>query len=197
MTANEPRRRDIIHLVTIGTAIAGVGALGWAIGKGSGGPAGARIEPSLIDISDLAEGQQIKILVGTSPVFIRHRTAAEISAAQAVDISDLYDPQTDAERLRPQVDGRFDPSILVLIGACTHAGCVPVEEAGDFEGWFCPCHSSHFDTSGRVRKGPAAFNMKIPNYSWVDETTLSFPHPMRPFSDADADALRCPDTNHA
>ena len=99
------------------------------------------------------------------PVFVRHRTKAEIEEAAAVELSDLPDPQTDADRT-PR------PEILVLLGVCTHLGCVPLNDKGDYNGWFCPCHGSHYDTSGRIRKGPAPTNMEIPKYEFVNSNTI-------------------------
>ena len=91
------------------------------------------------------------------PVFIRHRTAAEIAEAEAVPLSDLKDPETDAQRVER-------PEWLIMVGICTHLGCIPLGERGDFDGWFCPCHGSHYDTSGRIRKGPAPKNLLVPDY---------------------------------
>jgi ubiquinol-cytochrome c reductase iron-sulfur subunit len=104
------------------------------------------------------------------PVFIRHRTAEEISEADAVPLSDLRDPQTDAERATK-------PEWLVIVGVCTHLGCVPLgtaatEARGDYGGWFCPCHGSHYDTAGRIRKGPAPENLHIPVASFVSDTVV-------------------------
>ena len=90
------------------------------------------------------------------PVFIRHRTADEIEEANQVDIKTLRDPQNDADRVKK-------PEWLIMLGICTHLGCVPIGEAGDFGGWFCPCHGSHYDISGRIRKGPAPLNLKFQN----------------------------------
>ena len=106
------------------------------------------------------------------PVFVRHRTPKEIAEAEGVDISDCPDPQTDDERLRPTPEGKLDPRYLVMVGVCTHFGCIPVGEAGDFDGWYCPCHGSHYDTSGRIRKGPAPKNMVIPDYTYISDTVI-------------------------
>ena len=100
------------------------------------------------------------------PVFIRHRTADEIKDAESVDIKKLRDPQADSDRVQK-------PEWLIMLGVCTHLGCVPIGEAGDFGGWFCPCHGSHYDVSGRVRKGPAPLNLEVPVYSFpTDETVV-------------------------
>lgn len=100
------------------------------------------------------------------PVFIRHRTADEIKEAESVDISKLRDPQTDSDRVQR-------PEWLIMLGVCTHLGCVPIGESGDFGGWFCPCHGSHYDVSGRARKGPAPLNLAIPQYTFpTDESVV-------------------------
>ena len=101
------------------------------------------------------------------PVFIRNRTDEEVEAANAVPLDQLRDPQTDAERTKPGHE-----NLLVQVGICTHLGCVPLPEAGDYDGWFCPCHGSHYDTSGRIRRGPAPTNLEIPPYEFLDETRI-------------------------
>lgn len=118
----------------------------------------AKVEVSLAAIP---EGKNVVVKWQGKPVFIRHRTAHEIQEANQVDVSSLRDPQTDADRVK-------DPQWLVMLGICTHLGCVPIGEAGDFGGWFCPCHGSHYDISGRIRKGPAPLNLEIPRYEFED-----------------------------
>ncbi|GAA6005358.1 hypothetical protein JCM11491_002670 [Sporobolomyces phaffii] len=98
------------------------------------------------------------------PVFIRHRTSAEIDEANQVDVKSLRDPQTDADRVKK-------PEWLIMLGVCTHLGCVPIGEAGDYGGWFCPCHGSHYDISGRARRGPAPLNLEIPEYEFENDET--------------------------
>ncbi|KAI8844252.1 ubiquinol-cytochrome c reductase iron-sulfur subunit, partial [Chytridium lagenaria] len=115
-----------------------------------------------VDTASIPEGKNLVIKWRGKPVFIRHRTAEEISEAQQVNLSDLRHPETDADRVQ-------DPSWLVMIGVCTHLGCVPMGEAGEYNGWFCPCHGSHYDISGRIRKGPAPLNLEIPPYQLVDD----------------------------
>lgn len=166
-------KRDFIFLATGAVAAAGAAAVGWPLvaqmGKAADTLAAGSIE---IDLSKIAEGQQLKMLWRGKPIFVRHRTAEEIAKAEAVEMADLKDPQTDAERLVAGASGEVDPKYLVMIGVCTHFGCVPVGEAGDFDGWYCPCHASHYDTSGRIRKGPAPANMVIPPYSFVSENVI-------------------------
>jgi ubiquinol-cytochrome c reductase iron-sulfur subunit len=118
-----------------------------------------------IKLGAIPEGKNVIVKWQGKPVFIRHRTAEEIEEANEVNIRSLRDPQTDAERV-------IKPEWLVMLGICTHLGCVPIGEAGDYGGWFCPCHGSHYDISGRIRKGPAPLNLEIPAYSFTDDETL-------------------------
>jgi len=117
------------------------------------------------DTSAIAEGTTLTVKWRGKPVFIRHRTAAEIATEESVPLSVLTDPQADADR-------RQDPKWLVVLGICTHLGCVPISGAGDFGGWFCPCHGSHYDASGRIRKGPAPANLEIPPYAFEGEKLI-------------------------
>jgi len=118
-----------------------------------------------VDISKLEAGNCMIVKWRGKPVFIRARTEEEIEAATSVSMGELRDPQPDEERVQKA-------ETLVCLGVCTHLGCVPINGAGDFGGWFCPCHGSHYDTSGRIRKGPAPLNLEIPPYSFVDDTKL-------------------------
>ncbi|KAG7194440.1 hsp70 nucleotide exchange factor fes1 [Scheffersomyces spartinae] len=118
-----------------------------------------------VKLSAIPEGKNVVVKWQGKPVFIRHRTPEEIEEANDVDISSLRDPQTDSARV-------LKPEWLVMLGICTHLGCVPIGEAGDFGGWFCPCHGSHYDISGRIRRGPAPLNLEIPQYEFSDEETL-------------------------
>ena len=166
-------KRDFIFIATGAAAAAGAAAFAWPLfaqmGKAADTLAAGSVE---IDLSKVAEGQQLKVLWRGVPIFVRHRTAKEIAEAEGVDISDCPDPQTDDERLRPTPEGNLNPSFLVMIGVCTHFGCIPVGESGDFDGWYCPCHGSHYDTSGRIRKGPAPKNMAIPDYVYISDTVI-------------------------
>ncbi|KAF5102540.1 hypothetical protein DV451_001833 [Geotrichum candidum] len=114
-----------------------------------------------VNLAAVPEGKNIIVKWRGKPVFIRHRTAHEIAEARAVPISALRDPETDEQRVK-------DPAWLIMLGICTHLGCVPIGEAGDYNGWFCPCHGSHYDISGRIRKGPAPLNLEIPEYELND-----------------------------
>ena len=136
------------------------------------------------DVSELEPGTQLTVLWQGKPVFIRRRTEAEIAEAAAVDLSELPDPvarnenldddaeATDANRAIPGPEGGIEGEWLVQLGVCTHFGCVPLGEAGDFGGWFCPCHGSHYDTAGRIRRGPAPENMLVPPAEFVDAGTI-------------------------
>jgi len=122
----------------------------------------AKIE---VKLGDIPEGKNVTFKWRGKPLFIRHRTADEIESEGNVDISTLRDPQADSDRVQ-------QPEWLVLIGVCTHLGCVPIANAGDFGGYYCPCHGSHYDASGRIRKGPAPLNLEVPTYEFPDENTL-------------------------
>jgi ubiquinol-cytochrome c reductase iron-sulfur subunit len=123
-----------------------------------------------LNLSAIEEGQAITAVWRGKPIYIRHRTAAEIDAAKDVKLADLKDPETDADRVQKA-------QWLVMIGICTHLGCLPQgqrsgEPKGEFNGWFCPCHGSHYDTSGRIRKGPAPKNLAVPPYTFLSDTTI-------------------------
>ena len=118
-----------------------------------------------VDISQIEPGQSVTVLWRGKPVFIRRRTEEEIAKAKEVNLKDLKHPEKDEDRAK-------NPEWLVMLGVCTHLGCVPLGDKGEYGGWFCPCHGSHYDTSGRIRKGPAPTNMEIPKYEFVDSNTI-------------------------
>jgi ubiquinol-cytochrome c reductase iron-sulfur subunit len=118
-----------------------------------------------VDLSKIQPGTTTTVKWRGKPVFIRRRTPDEIAKENAVNIAELRDQQSDADRTQ-------NPEWLVVVGVCTHLGCVPIANAGDYNGWFCPCHGSHYDASGRIRKGPAPENLEVPEYSFSDETTM-------------------------
>ncbi|CUU42913.1 Ubiquinol-cytochrome c reductase iron-sulfur subunit [Blastochloris viridis] len=126
--------------------------------------AGAPID---IDISPVTEGQIVRVFWRGKPIFIRHRTAKEIQSEEAADVGALIDPQPDSARVKP---GKAE--WLVVYASCTHLGCIPLGHQGDWGGWFCPCHGSQYDASGRVRKGPAPTNLPVPPYEFVDNTKI-------------------------
>ncbi|MDJ0609569.1 MAG: ubiquinol-cytochrome c reductase iron-sulfur subunit [Kiloniellales bacterium] len=164
-------RRDFLHLTAVAVGAVGAGFAVWPLISSMNPSAEvlalAEVE---VDISPIEVGQAITVTWQGKPVFIRHRTPEEISAADAVDIADLPDPETDADRTEKQ-------DWLVIVGICTHLGCIPKgqkagEPKGQYDGYFCPCHGSHYDTSGRIRKGPAPKNLLVPPYEFVDDTTV-------------------------
>ena len=133
-----------------------------------------------VDVSSLEPGMSLTVKWRGKPVFIRNRTEQEIEEAKAVPLSDLKDPEARNENLpsgSPATDldrsaGETKENWIVMIGSCTHLGCIPLGQAGDFGGWFCPCHGSHYDTSGRIRKGPAPKNLVVPAYQYLTDTTI-------------------------
>jgi len=161
-------RRDFLYLAT--GAVAGVGGLAavWPLidqmNPARDVLALASVE---VDLSPIAEGQSITVMWRGKPLFVRRRTAAEIEEARQAPLADLKDPQADSERVKED-----RPEWLVLVGVCTHLGCVPLGAAGDYGGWFCPCHGSHYDTSGRIRKGPAPTNLPVPEYVFLDDSRI-------------------------
>ena len=164
-------RRDFIHIAAATVAAGGVAATVWPFVQQLAPAADTRAMSSAeVDVSKVPLGGEIRVLIGGMPFFIRHRTEAEIQAARNVNVETLRDPQTDDARLVAKTDGTLNPTILVTSGTCTHLGCVPVGPSqgtvGDFGGWYCPCHGSHYDTSGRIRKGPAPKNLPIPKYEY-------------------------------
>lgn len=164
--AEEPTRRDFLYIATGAVGAVGAGALAWPFIHQLNPDASVKALASIeVDISAIDEGAAITVTWRGKPVFIRHRSADEISAASKVDMAELRDPQTDAARVQK-------PEWLIMVGVCTHLGCVPLGQKGDFGGWFCPCHGSHYDTSGRVRKGPAPQNLAIPEYVFLDDNRV-------------------------
>lgn len=131
-----------------------------------------------VDVSNVKEGQSMTVMWRGKPVFIRRRTAAEIAEANDVKIAELRDPETDAERTKQStINGASHPEWLIMIGVCTHLGCVPLGQKptdphGEYDGWFCPCHGSQYDSAGRIRKGPAPKNLEIPPYKFTDATHI-------------------------
>ena len=163
-----PGRRDFIYVATAAVGVVGVGAVAWPVINQMNPDASVLAMASTeFDLSSVEEGSSVTIKWRGSPVFVRHRTAEEIAEARAVPMSDLKDPQPDAERHLP---GK--PNFLVLVGTCTHLGCVPTVGGGEYGGWFCPCHGSEYDTSGRIRKGPAPKNLVVPPYKFLSDTVI-------------------------
>ena len=184
MSANDtidPSRRDFLYVATGMAGVVGVGAVAWPfidqMRPDASTLALATIE---VDVSSLEPGMSLTAKWRGKPVFIRNRTPEEVEAAKAVAIDELKDPvarnaniagdaqATDLDRSA----GEGKENWIVMIGSCTHLGCVPLGQQGDFGGWFCPCHGSHYDTAGRIRKGPAPENLAIPTFQFVSDTTI-------------------------
>jgi ubiquinol-cytochrome c reductase iron-sulfur subunit len=184
-SAEEPNRRDFI--VVLAQAFAGVGAAValWPFIHQMNPDASTQALASIeVDLSPVKEGQAITVSWRGKPVFIRNRTADEVKAALAVNVSELRDPLARNEglfdRARATDENRTKKDHekwLVLVGICTHLGCIPKGQSmgdarGDYGGWFCPCHGSHYDTAGRIRKGPAPQNLAVPPYQFLTDTTI-------------------------
>ena len=167
------RRRDFIHVAAISTAAVGAGFIVIPLASQMGPTKDVKAASTTeMDISTLEEGQSVKGVFREQPLFVKRLTAAEIAQAKADDTAKMPDPQTFAERTHPD-----NESLLVTLGVCTHLGCVPLgaaegEAKGDFGGYFCPCHGSHYDVAGRIRKGPAPKNLFVPEFSFKSETVI-------------------------
>lgn len=161
-------RRDFIHVAGGALAVGAVGMALWPL-INSMNPAADTLALSSVEVDygKVQLGQQIVVKWRGKPVFIRHRTPKEIAEAVADDNAALRDPATDASRHKP---GK--PEWLILVGVCTHLGCIPTFGTGDYGGWFCPCHGSHYDTAGRIRKGPAPKNLFLLDYAFLNETRV-------------------------
>ena len=159
-------RRDFIFTASYALGAVGVGAVVWPLIDQMNPDASVKALASTeVNVSGVEKGQSITVLWRGKPVFIRRRTEEEIAKAKDVKLEDLPHPETDEERAK-------NPEWLVMLGVCTHLGCVPLGDKGEYGGWFCPCHGSHYDTSGRIRKGPAPTNMEVPKYEFVNSNTI-------------------------
>jgi ubiquinol-cytochrome c reductase iron-sulfur subunit len=187
--AAEGTRRDFLYIATGAVGVVGAAFALWPFIDQMNPDASVRALASIeVDLAPIAEGQAITVKWRGNPVFIRHRTAKEIEAAKAVPLDDLRDgearnanlpenaPATDQNRV---VGGK--ENMLVMLGVCTHLGCVPLGNEGDYTvvennvkmgGWFCPCHGSHYDTAGRIRKGPAPENLHVPQYEYISDSKI-------------------------
>jgi ubiquinol-cytochrome c reductase iron-sulfur subunit len=168
-SADHPTRRDFLFVATGAVAAVGAAATVWPLVSqmnpdASTIAAGAPIE---VDLTPVAEGQDIKVFWRGKPIYISHRTKKQIEAAQNVQLSSLPDPQPDSARVKAGHD-----QWLVVIGICTHLGCIPIAHEGAYDGFFCPCHGSVYDTSGRIRQGPAPANLLVPPYAFVSDTKI-------------------------
>jgi ubiquinol-cytochrome c reductase iron-sulfur subunit len=164
-------RRDFLLYATTAMGVVGAALACWPF-VSSLNPAADTLALSVteVDLSSIATGQSVTVTWQGKPVFIRHRTPAEIEAARKVNLADLPDPEADEKRVEK-------PEWLIVVGICTHLGCIPLgqksgDPRGEFGGWFCPCHGSQYDTSGRIRKGPAPRNLAVPKYTFVTNTSV-------------------------
>jgi len=158
----------MLFIATGAVGAVGVGSVAWPLihqmnPDASTIAAGAAID---VDLSAIPEGSSVTVKWRGKPIFVRHRTPKEIKEAADVTLAQLPDPQADAQRVKK-------PEWLVVIGVCTHLGCIPLGNQGEYDGWFCPCHGSAYDTSGRIRKGPAPKNLEVPNYAFASDTKLT------------------------
>jgi ubiquinol-cytochrome c reductase iron-sulfur subunit len=178
---HDPNRRDFLYVATGVAGAVGAAALAWPfidqMRPDASTLALATIE---VDVAALQPGMSLTVKWRGRPVFIRNRTPEEIEAARAVPLAELKDPiarNANIDAAAPATDadrsaGEGKENWLVMVGVCTHLGCVPLGQAGDFGGWFCPCHGSHYDTAGRVRKGPAPENLSVPTFRFISDTVV-------------------------
>lgn len=171
--SHDPSRRDFMMLTAATVAAVGAGSAVWPFINSMNPAADVLALASIeVDLTPIAEGQTLKVKWRGVPVFIRHRTKADIEEARSVDVTQLPDPQADADRVKEGKD-----QWLVMVGVCTHLGCIPIGGEGEFGGpdkggYFCPCHGSQYDTAGRIRKGPAPRNLDVPQYSFLTDTRI-------------------------
>ena len=164
--SDEPTRRDFLFIATGAVGAVGIGSVVWPlITQMSPDASTLALSSTEVDISKIDVGAIVTIKWRGNPVFIRHRTPKEIQEAQNTPLSDLIDPETDQARVKK-------PEWLVVLGICTHLGCVPLGHEGPYDGWLCPCHGSQYDVSGRVRHGPAPKNLGVPDYAFLTDTKL-------------------------
>tara|TARA_Y100000817_G_scaffold314454_1_gene313347 strand:- start:5845 stop:6357 length:513 start_codon:yes stop_codon:yes gene_type:complete len=164
--SGKKNRRDFLFTASYTVGAVGLGATIWPlIDQMNPDNSVKALATTEVDISQIQPGNSITVLWRGKPVFIKRRTETEIAEAKEVSLTDLKHPEKDEDRAK-------NPEWLVMLGICTHLGCVPLADKGEYNGWFCPCHGSHYDTSGRIRKGPAPVNMEIPKYEFVDSNTI-------------------------
>ena len=167
MSEKKPERREFLFTASYAFGAVGVGAVVWPLIDQMNPDASVKALASTeVDVSSVQPGKTITVLWRGKPVFIKRRTPEEIAEARAVKMEDLKDPQKDEDRAK-------DPEWLVMVGVCTHLRMRSFRnDKGEYNGWFCPCHGSHYDTSGRIRKGPAPTNMEVPKYEFVNTNTI-------------------------
>jgi ubiquinol-cytochrome c reductase iron-sulfur subunit len=166
--ADEPSRRNFLFVATGAMGTVGAGFAAWPlIDQMSPDATTLAAASAEVDIANIAEGQVVTVKWRGKPIFISHRTPKEIEAARAVPLSELRDPATDESRVQK-------PEWLIVVGICTHLGCVPLKNDGPYEGgYFCPCHGSVYDASGRIRYGPAPYNLALPPYKFASDTKVT------------------------
>ncbi len=164
----EMERRDFVVLTASAVAAVGAAACAWPI-IDSLNPAENVLALSSVevDLSNIKPGQTIKVMWRGKPVFITHRTPEQIGEARNTPVSELRDPETDDERVK-----KGHEQWLIMVAVCTHLGCIPIADKGDFDGYFCPCHGSDYDSAGRIRKGPAPKNLLVPNYRFINDNKI-------------------------
>jgi ubiquinol-cytochrome c reductase iron-sulfur subunit len=185
LAEDEPTRRDVILVAAAGFAAVGAAAALWPLlDQMNPDQSALSVATTELDLADVDPGQAITVMWRGKPIFVRHRTDEEIAAAKAVPVDDLPDPVArnanlpdDAPATDENRTTKGHEGFLIMIGICTHLGCIPKGQApgdnkGDYDGWFCPCHGSQYDTAGRIRKGPAPQNLAIPPYAFTSDTKV-------------------------
>jgi ubiquinol-cytochrome c reductase iron-sulfur subunit len=179
--SSEHNRRDFLYIATGMAGVVGAGAAVWPFIDQMRPDASTLALATIdVDVSAIESGMSVTAKWRGKPVFIRNRTEAEIEEARQVQLDELKDPiarnaNLNADAPATDIDrsaGEGKENWIVMIGSCTHLGCVPLGQAGDFGGWFCPCHGSHYDTAGRIRVGPAPENLHIPNFEFISDTVI-------------------------
>jgi ubiquinol-cytochrome c reductase iron-sulfur subunit len=164
--SGKKNRRDFLFTASYTVGAIGLGATVWPfIDQMNPDNSVKALASTEVDISQIQPGKAITVLWRGKPVFVKRRTPEEIAEAKKVKLDELKHPEKDEDRVKKE-------EWLVMLGICTHLGCVPLSNKGEYNGWFCPCHGSHYDTSGRIRKGPAPTNMEVPKYEFVDNDTI-------------------------
>ncbi|NLH81343.1 MAG: ubiquinol-cytochrome c reductase iron-sulfur subunit [Phyllobacteriaceae bacterium] len=168
MDTAEPSRRDFLYIATGAVGAVGVAAVAWPfIDQMNPDASALALASTEVDVSNVAPGQIITVKWRGKPVFIRNRTDEEMKKLEAMDWKVLRDPQTDEARVK-----KGHENLLVVVGVCTHLGCVPLGHQGEYEGWFCPCHGSVYDASGRIHAGPAPLNLPVPPYEFISDKVV-------------------------